>query len=124
MKLSGAFLLSLMLLGLFSGCAQNKEEARLEPSTEIMLRDIAALKTRAAAEAFVSLHSLPHSSEDLDTIKQRGEQVPSSAGGSVGRFSFTVFLDSSEAVAHINFYHYEQGHVTSIIIHIESVNKP
>lgn len=124
MKIAVFYLTSVVLLVCLTGCGRNEDPPAVLPSVDYPLHEIAALKRLPDAEAFVAAHGLPHSRESLDTMRQRAEQIPSSAIGSSGRFSFTIFLDQSEAVAHVDFYHDAGGHVLSTIIHLESVNKP
>ena len=91
---------------------------------KITIAEVAAFRTIAAAEQFIATHKLPSSRQTTDTMRRQGEQIPASAVGTVGRLWTTLFLDASEAVAHVYFYHDKQGYIISTIIDIEPVTQP
>ncbi len=91
---------------------------------KITVAEVATLKTIDAAEQFIASHKLPSSKQTTDSMRRQGEQIPASAVGTVGRLSTTLFLDDSEAVAYVYFYHDKQGYIISTIVYIEPVNQP
>lgn len=93
-------------------------------AAKITVRELAALKTIAAAEQFVASHKLPSSKMTTDAMRRQGEQIPSSAVGTVGYLSASLFLDESEAVAYVYFYHDKRGYIISTVVLIEPVNQP
>ena len=70
-------------------------------SVDLQLKEVASLKTVAAAEAFALKHRFPTSKQSTDTMRAQHEQIPSSALGTVGRLWITVPLEEAEAIAYV-----------------------
>ena len=104
-----------------AGFAENVRDAAVHE--KVTVREIAALKTIAAAEAFASSHKMPFSKMSVDQMRARKVQIPTHAAGAVGRLQTVLWLDGAEAVAYVDFYHDEGGHVLSTYIHVEPQNE-